>query len=946
MTLDSIRKRNNELVPFDRSRIENAIEQACIAIGHNDINFIPQITTEIILALQARFWGTEYVPSVEDIQDAVELHLMRAGLYDISKHYITYRQKRIEERNEIVEEKIEKQELKVQKRDGRVETFDMSKVRRVFEIAANGHSAIDIDLLVSNFHTNIFDGIQSRDISQATIMTAKSYIEQDPQYSFVAAKLFLMNYYKDLIGSSDMKNAGFTKCYREAFKYNVKFLVETDHLSADLLGYDLDVLAEAINPDRDNILTYLSVQNLYDRYFIHHEKSRRELPQAFWMRVAMGLAKKEADKEKWAIAFYNQLSQLHFVSSTPTLFNSGTKRSQLSSCYLSTVEDDLSSIFKIIADDAQLSKWAGGLGNDWTNIRATGSKIKGTNGESQGVIPFLKIANDTAVAVNQGGKRKGALCAYIECWHLDFPDFSELRKNTGDERRRTHDMNTAAWIPDLFMKRVEADLDWTLFSPSDVPELHHIFGSAFERKYAEYEKQTQNGQITHFKVMKAKDLWRKILSMLFETGHPWITFKDPCNVRSPQDHAGVIHNSNLCTEITLNTSAEETAVCNLGSVNLARHMKDGKLDHNMLAETVKTGMRMLDNVVDINFYPTKEAETSNMRHRPVGLGIMGLADALYMLDINFDSEEAVKYSDEMMEAISYYAILGSSELARERGAYSSFPGSKWDRGILPVDTLSLLDAERGERVEVNRTCTLDWTPVRESIRQYGMRNSNTMAIAPTATISNIAGAFPCIEPIYKNLYVKSNLSGEFTVINHYLVADLQKIGLWDAQMVAEIKFHDGSIQKIDRIPQRIRDKYKEVFEISPEWVIKAAAVRGKWIDQSQSVNIFIKGASGKVLQDTYMMAWKMGLKTTYYLRTLGATAIEKSTASSAALSGTLGTTTTTANLEAVGVTAPSSAPSAPTGELEMSAIPAKKTYSEEEKVMCSIMNGGACEACQ
>ena len=401
-------------------------------------------------------------------------------------------------------------------------------------------------------------------------------------------------------------------------------------------------------------------------------------------------------------------------------------------------------------------------------------------------------------------------------------------------------MNTAAWIPDLFMKRVEADLDWTLFSPSDVPELHHIFGSAFERKYAEYEKQTHTGQITHFKVIKAKDLWRKILSMLFETGHPWITFKDPCNVRSPQDHAGVIHSSNLYTEITLNTSAEETAVCNLGSVNLSRHMKDGKLDHTMLAETVKTGMRMLDNVVDINFYPTVEAETSNMRHRPVGLGIMGLADALYMLDINFDSEEAVKYSDEMMEAISYYAILGSSELAKERGAYSSFPGSKWDRGILPLDTLALLDVERGERVEVNRTATLDWTPVRESIRLHGMRNSNCMAIAPTATISNIAGAFPCIEPIYKNLYVKSNLSGEFTVINHYLVADLQKIGLWDAQMVGEIKFHDGSIQKIDRIPQRIRDKYKEVFEISPEWVIKSAAVRGKWIDQSQSVNIFIK----------------------------------------------------------------------------------------------------------
>ncbi len=942
MTLDSIRKRNNELVPFDRARIENAIEQACIAVGYNDMNFIPEITSEIILALQARFGGTDYVPSVEDIQDSVELHLMRSGRYEVAKEYITYRQKRIEERNEITEEKIEKQELKVQKRDGTVESFDMGKIRRVFEIAANNNPAIDIDVLVSNFHTNIFDGIHSRDIAQATIMTAKSYIERDPQYSYLAAKLFLMNYYKELIGSADMKNSGFVKCYRDAFKYNLKFLIETEHLSDDLSSYDFDVLAEALDPSRDNFLTYLSVQNLYDRYFIHHEKVRRELPQAFWMRVAMGLAKREENKEERAIEFYHQLSELNFVSSTPTLFNSGTKRSQLSSCYLSTVDDDLHSIFKIIADDAQLSKWAGGLGNDWTNIRATGSKIKGTNGESQGVIPFLKIANDTAVAVNQGGKRKGALCTYLECWHLDFPDFSELRKNTGDERRRTHDMNTAAWIPDLFMKRIQEDGDWTLFSPSDVPDLHHIYGANFERKYVEYEKMTRNGQISHFKVMKAKDLWRKILSMLFETGHPWITFKDPCNVRSPQDHAGVIHNSNLCTEITLNTSAEETAVCNLGSVNLTKHLKDGRLDHEKLARTIRTGMRMLDNVVDINFYPTKEAETSNMRHRPVGMGIMGLADALFMMDIRFDSEEAVKFNDEMMEVISYYAILASSELAKERGTYGSYPGSKWDRGMLPLDTLSLLDVERGEKIDVNRNTTLDWTPVRDHIKQFGMRNSNCMAIAPTATISNIAGSFPCIEPIYKNLYVKSNLSGEFTVINHYLVADLQHLGLWDAQMVAELKFHDGSVQNIERIPTHLKEKYKEVFEIPSEWVIRAAAVRGKWIDQAQSVNIFIKGASGRVLNDTYMMAWKMGLKTTYYLRTLGATAIEKSTSSAAALAGShvSGGTKTTADVVSTTYTAPA----APSGELEMAAK--KKVYSEQEKVMCSILNGPNCEACQ
>jgi ribonucleoside-diphosphate reductase alpha chain len=945
MTLDSIRKRNNELAPFDRSRIESAIEQACMAVEHNDFTFIPEITTQIILDLQSKFGERDYVPSVEDIQDYVELHLMRAGRFDVAKHYITYRAKRQEERQEIVEEKIEQQALKVQKRDNRIETFDMSKVRRVFELATNGHPDIDIDVLVGNFHTNIFDGIRSTDISQAMIMTSKSYIERDPQYSYVTAKLFLMNYYKEIIGSSDMKNAGFTKSYKEAFKYNIKFLIETEHLAADLAGYDLDVIAEALVPERDGLLTYLSVQNLYDRYFIHHEKVRRELPQAFWMRVAMGLAKKEENKEQWAIDFYHQFSQLNFISSTPTLFNSGTKRSQLSSCYLSTVEDDLHSIFKIIADDAQLSKWAGGLGNDWTNIRATGSKIKGTNGESQGVIPFLKIANDTAVAVNQGGKRKGALCAYIECWHLDFPDFAELRKNTGDERRRTHDMNTAAWIPDLFMKRVESDGDWTLFSPSDVPDLHHIYGMSFERKYAEYEKMTQNGQISHFKVMKAKELWRKMLSMLFETGHPWITFKDPCNVRSPQDHVGVIHNSNLCTEITLNTSAEETAVCNLGSVNLTKHIINGRLDHDMLARTVKLGMRMLDNVIDINFYPTKEAETSNMRHRPVGLGIMGLADALYLLDIPFDSEEAVEFNDRMMEAVSYYAILGSSELAKERGAYSSFKGSKWDRNLLPIDTVGLLEIERGQTIEVNRSSALDWTPVREHIRQHGMRNSNTMAIAPTATISNIAGSYPCIEPIYKNLYVKSNLSGEFTVINHYLVLDLQKLGLWDAQMVADLKFHDGSIQSIERIPLHVRDKYKEVFEISQEWVIKAAAVRGKWIDQAQSVNIFIKGASGKVLNDTYMMAWKAGLKTTYYLRTLGATSVEKSTLGTTIAAASLGLTSATPVASAVTATAEENTV-ASTIDMEMVATPAPKVFTEEQKVMCSILNGSSCEACQ
>lgn len=882
MTLNSVRKRNRQIVPFDRTLIEKAIEKACIAVGHKDTSFIPEITTEIILELQARYENTVEtdIPNVEEIQDVVEKYLLRSDLYDVAKQYILYRAKRIEERKEETDQKVASHELKVIKRTGAVEIFDLSKVRRVFELASGGHPDIDIDLLVAELRNNVFDGIESSDIAQAVVMASKSFIEKDPQYSYMTAKLFLMNYYKELMGSADMKSSGFTSCYRDTFKYNIKFLVETEHLSPDLLEYDLDKLAEAIDPSRDDRLTYLSVQNLYDRYFTHHEKVRRELPQAFWMRVAMGLAKNEENKEERAIEFYNNYSTLHFVSSTPTLFNSGTLRSQLSSCYLSTVEDSLTHIFKVISDDAQLSKWAGGLGNDWTNIRATGSYIKGTNGESQGVIPFLKIANDTAVAVNQGGKRKGALCTYMEVWHLDFPDFLELRKNTGDERRRCHDMHTANWIPDLFMKRLEEDKDWTLFTPSECPDLHHIFGQEFERRYEEYEKMANEGKIRLFKTVKAKELWRKMVSMLFETGHPWMTWKDPCNVRSPQDHAGVIHNSNLCTEITLNTSAEETAVCNLGSINIAQHITDdGKLDEQKIEKTIRTGMRMLDNVIDINYYPTVEAETSNMRHRPVGLGVMGLADALFKLDIRFDSDEAVAFNDRMMEMISYYAILASSELAAERGTYKSYEGSKWDRGIFPVDTIKLLQQERGQEILSGDKVSMDWTPVREHVAKHGMRNSNTMAIAPTATISNIAGSFPCIEPVYKNLYVKSNLSGEFTVINQYLVADLKSLGLWNNAMVQKLKYHDGSIQMIDEIPDHIKEKYKEVFEIETQWVIKAAAARGKWIDQSQSVNIFIRGTSGKLISDAYMMAWKYGLKTTYYLRTLGATSVEKSTVS-------------------------------------------------------------------
>ena len=689
--------------------------------------------------------------------------------------------------------------------------------------------------------------------------------------------------------------------------------------------YDVEDLAAYMDIERDRLFTYLGIQTLYDRYFIHIGGRRIETPQFFWMRVAMGLASQEEDKHARAKEFYDVLSQLLYVNSTPTLFNAGTLHQQLSSCYLSTVDDDLGHIFKFIADDAQLSKWAGGIGNDWTNIRATGAHIKGTNGSSQGVIPFLKIANDTAVAVNQGGKRKGAMCAYLESWHLDLEDFLDLRKNTGDERRRTHDMNTANWIPDLFMKRVQEKGTWTLFSPNDVPDLHDLYGKAFEARYEEYEKMTETGELTLFKKVEAIDLWKKMLTMLFETGHPWINFKDPCNVRSPQNHAGVVHSSNLCTEITLNTSADETAVCNLGSVNLSKFVVEGKIDFENLEKTVRTAMRMLDNVIDINFYPTKEAKNSNLKHRPVGLGAMGLQDAFYMLDLPFDSDEAVDFSDRIQEAISYYAIQASCELAEERGTYESYKGSLWDRGIFPQDTIDILEQERGMPIECRREETLDWASLREKVKQHGMRNSNTMAIAPTATISNISGVFPCIEPIYKNMYVKSNLSGEFTIVNAYLIEDLKKLGIWNADMSEQIKYFDGSIQNIEEIPEKMRAKYKEVFEIHPTWLVRHAATRGRWIDQSQSLNIFVRGVSGKDLNDIYTMIWKTGLKTSYYLRSLGISQVEKSTV----------------NASKFGFTHKRELK--PTTAAPATTVKAAPSKSD---VMCSILNGPECEACQ
>jgi len=692
------------------------------------------------------------------------------------------------------------------------------------------------------------------------------------------ARFLFNDLYKSVLGVDEFAD-GFAATHRAQFPERIRAGVEAGRLDQRLLEFDLNRLAAELRHERDSLFTYLGAQVLYDRYFLKNLKQEiLETPQYFWMRVAMGLAlSEESDRDGWALRFYDVISSLHYVPSTPTLFHAGTRHPQMSSCYLSTVDDDLSHILKCIGDNAQLSKWSGGLGNDWTNIRGTGALIKSTNVGSQGVVPFLKIVDATTAAINRSGKRRGATCVYLEAWHYDYEDFLELRKNTGDERRRTHDTNTASWIPDLLMKRVLADGEWTLFSPDEAPDLHDLYGKAFEERYEAYERAADRGEIRLFRRVRAADLWRKMITMLFETGHPWLTFKDPCNLRSPQDHVGIVHSSNLCTEITLNTSAEETAVCNLGSINLSRHVEDGEINRERLRYSVEMAVRMLDNVIDLNFYPTPESRRANLRHRPVGLGVMGLQNALYAMDLPFDSEGAVAFSDELQEFISYHAILASSELAAEKGPYHSFPGSKWDRGLFPLDTLDLLESERGLPTGVDKTARLDWSPVRESVRRHGMRNSNAMAIAPTATIANIAGCFPSIEPIYKNIYVKSNFSGEFTIINRHLVTELKELGSWNDEMMERIKFHDGSVQSIADIPAEVRRKYKEVFEIDPIWIVKHAAHRGKWIDQSQSVNIFTTSTSGRAISDAYMNAWRMGLKTTYYLRTMAASSVEKAT---------------------------------------------------------------------
>ncbi len=859
-------------------------------LGKVDPDKLIELTNNVVVKIEERY-GEEGAPDVEGVQDVVERALMDGGFYDVVKAYILYRERHRELREEKQKEilkKIEEKSFFIIKRNGERQIFDERKLKTFFNFAMEGYEGvIDVDELTEQCKASIYEGIKTEEIARLAVMTVKAFIERDPNYSVLISRLFLASLYKEVIGKK-YQFSDLERVYKNSFKENIKKGVEIGRLSPDLLNFDLNKLAQHLVIDRDSLLTYRGLQTLYDRYFIHDKNNKDrhlETPQMFWMRVAMGLSLNEADKERWVVEFYNVLSTLRFVSSTPTLFNSGTTFPQLSSCYLTTVEDDLHHIFKCISDNAQLSKFSGGLGNDWSNIRSTGVLIKTTNVESQGVIPFLKIANDTTVAINRSGKRRGATCAYLETWHLDIEEFLDLRRNTGDERRRTHDMNTANWIPDLFMKRVINNEDWTLFSPSQVPELHHIYGKAFEDKYIEYEKKAERGDgsagspqgLPMHKKIKARDLWKKMITRLFETGHPWITFKDPCNIRSPQDHAGVIHSSNLCTEITLNTSKDETAVCNLGSVNFAKHIVGGRFDEILIKDTVTIAMRMLDNVIDINFYPTEEAKNSNLKHRPVGLGIMGYQDALFMLDLNFDSDEAVDFADRSMEIVSYYAISASANLAKERGAYASFKGSKWDRGILPLDTLDLLEKERGVTIEIARTIRLDWNLVREMVKNYGMRNSNCLAMAPTATISNISGCFPTIEPIYKNLYVKSNMSGEFTVDNHYLIQDLKGLGYWNKTMLEKIKAYDGNINQIPLIPQKLKDKYKEAFDISAEWMIKAAAYRGKWIDQSQSLNIFSKTSSGKRLSDIYIYAWNMGLKTTYYLRTTGASGVEKST---------------------------------------------------------------------
>ena len=883
-------RRNGAVVPFEPAKIAVAMMKAFLAVHGTQgaasasvRETVDQLTQAVVRALmRSRPGGGTF--HIEDVQDQVELGLMRGSHHEVARAYVLYRERRTQERA-AQKEQAHPSEPVLHVIDGGVRmVLDTARLRHLVEAACAGLNAdIQAEPILNETMRNLYDGIPMEEVHKASVLAARTLIEKEPDYTYATARLLMYSIAKEVWGK-EVTQAEMAQNYVDNFASCIKKGVDNELLDARLLQFDLARLAKALKAERDLQFDYLGLQTLYDRYFLHVRKQRIELPQSFFMRVAMGLSLGEVNREERAIEFYEVLSSFDFMSSTPTLFNSGTLRPQLSSCYLTTVPDDLDGIYESIKENALLSKFAGGLGNDWSRVRALGSHIKGTNGESQGVVPFLKVVNDTAVAVNQGGKRKGAVCTYLETWHLDIEEFLELRKNTGDDRRRTHDMNTANWIPDLFMRRVMEKGEWTLFSPSTTPDLHDKFGSEFEKAYTNYETQAKQGLIQPTKTLQAADLWRKMLTMLFETGHPWITFKDACNVRSPQQHVGVVHSSNLCTEITLNTSDTETAVCNLGSVNLIQHLKQGalgpELDHDKLKRTVNTAMRMLDNVIDINYYAVKKARDSNFKHRPVGMGIMAFQDSLYEMRVPYASQAAVEFADRSMEAVCYYAYWASTELAKERGRYSTYQGSLWDQGVLPLDTLDLLEKARGGYIEADRSTTLDWAALRQKIKNDGMRNSNCVAIAPTATISNIVGVDASIEPCFGNLSVKSNLSGEFTIINAYLVKDLKRLGLWDDVMVMDLKHFDGSLRPIDRVPQDLKDLYATAFEVETKWLVEAAARRQKWIDQAQSLNIYMAGASGKKLDETYKLAWLRGLKTTYYLRTTSATQVEKSTVQS------------------------------------------------------------------
>ena len=871
-------KRNGSVVNFDKSKIEVAITKAFLAI-HTSAAAASSSVQQKVNKLSDNVHDTfsSRMPSggtihIEEIQDQVELALMRSEELKVARAYVLYRAERT---------KIRQEESSTVHQPTNLSPSERTEA--IAEEACEGLSGTNPETIINEANKNLYEGASEEEIKEALILSSRSLVEAEPNYTYATSRILLDGLRTEALSfleiAPNATHAEMEKLYPKTLNTYIKKAIDLELINPELGKMDLEKLGESLNPNRDLMFSYLGLQTLYDRYFIHKDEVRFELPQIFFMRVAMGLAIGEENREDRAIEFYNLLSSFDYMSSTPTLFNSGTIHSQLSSCYLTTVPDDLKGIYDALGDNAMLSKWAGGLGNDWTPVRGMGAHIKGTNGKSQGVVPFLKVVNDTAVAVNQGGKRKGAVCSYLETWHLDIEEFVEIRKNTGDDRRRTHDMNTANWIPDLFMQRVMNGEKWTLFTPNETPDLHDLTGSAFKARYEEYEKDAKEGKIQVSKEVEAEELWRKIISMLFETGHPWITFKDACNLRSPQQHVGVIHSSNLCTEITLNTSQDEIAVCNLGSINLPNHLdKSGNLDEKKVEKTITTAIRMLDNVIDINYYAVPQAENSNFKHRPIGLGIMGFQDALYMKKIPYASEHAVTFADESMEMVSYYAIKSSSDLAAERGAYSSYKGSLWSKGILPLDSVELLKEERGEEfIEVDTTTRLDWEGLKKIVKKQGMRNSNVMAIAPTATIANITGLTQSIEPTYSNLFVKSNLSGEFTIINMHLVDALKEIGMWDEVMVYDLKNLNGSLEGINRVPEELKKLFATSFEVEPKWLIEAASRRQKWIDQSQSLNLYVSEPNGKKLDVMYKMAWLRGLKTTYYLRSRSATTSEKST---------------------------------------------------------------------